>query len=96
MATTTITIRVDEKLKKSATEAFEEMGMSLANGISVYLTRVAATGEIPFRVAVPRVAAEAPGEEYFGLTGEAYRKHLLEAKKRVLEGHYETRELLEV
>jgi len=95
MATTTITIRVDEKLKKSATEAFEEMGLSLANGISVYLTRVAATKEIPFRVAVPQVAAEPPGVEYFGLTGDAYRKHLLEAKKRVLEGRCEAHELLE-
>lgn len=91
MATTTVTIRVDENLKRAATEAFEGMGLSLANGISVYLTRVAATKSIPFKVGVP---AYTPPPT-FGLTGEAYREHLLKAKKRILNGQYMEHELIE-
>lgn len=92
MATTTVTIRVDDTLKRAATEAFEGMGLSLANGISVYLTRVAATKSIPFKVEVPTCT---PLPE-FGLTGEAYKRHLLEAKKRILNGQYSEHELIEV
>lgn len=92
MATTTVTIRVDDALKSAATAAFEGMGLSLANGISVYLTRVAATKSIPFKVEVP---AYTPSPT-FGLTGEAYRQHLLDAKKRILDGHYSEHELIEV
>ena len=92
MATTTVTIRVDDALKSAATAAFEGMGLSLANGISVYLTRVAATKSIPFRVEVP---AYTPSPT-FGLTGEAYKKHLLDAKKRILDGQYSEHELIEV
>jgi len=92
MATTTVTIRVDDALKSAATEAFEGMGLSLANGISIYLTRVAATKSIPFKVEVP---AYTPSPT-FGLTGEAYNKHLLDAKKRILNGQYSEHELSEV
>ena len=93
MATTTVTIRVDEALKAAATEAFEGMGLSLANGISVYLTRVAATKSIPFKVEVP---AYTPSPT-FGLTGEAYRQHLLRMKEEILAGDIgTTHELIEV
>ena len=95
MATTTITVRVDESLKRAATDAFEGMGLSLANGISVYLTRVAATKEIPFKVEVPAACCEAEVPPYFGLAGEAYHQHLLDAKKRVLAGEYEEHQLVE-
>jgi addiction module RelB/DinJ family antitoxin len=91
MATTTVTIRIDEALKLAAAEAFEGMGLSLANGISVYLTRVAATKSIPFKVEVPAYTPSAT----FGLTGEAYKQHLIEAKKRILDGHYSEHELIE-
>jgi len=92
MATTTVTIRVDEALKAAAIEAFEGMGLSLANGISVYLTRVVATKAIPFKVEVPTYTPSPT----FGLTGEAYKKHLIEAKKRILNGQYLEHELIEV
>jgi addiction module RelB/DinJ family antitoxin len=94
MATTTVTIRVDEALKRAATEAFEGMGLSLANGISVYLTRVAKTKAIPFKVEVTESRPYKPSPT-FGLTGEAYHQHLLEAKKRILADHYSERELIE-
>ncbi|NLB69261.1 MAG: type II toxin-antitoxin system RelB/DinJ family antitoxin [Lentisphaerae bacterium] len=96
MATTTITIRVDENLKKAATAAFEGMGLSLANGISVYLTRVAATKEIPFKVEVPDVCCEPEPPPYFGLTGEAYHQHLLDVKNEILAGNRgKARDLIE-
>ncbi len=93
MATTTMTIRVDEALKRAATEAFAGMGLSLANGVSVYLTRVVATKSIPFKVEVP---AHTPSPS-FGLTGEAYHQHLLRAKKEIESGSIGTEnELIEV
>ena len=92
MATTTVTIRVDETLKRTATEAFEGMGLSLANGISVYLTRVAATKSIPFKIEVP--AYMTPPS--FGLTGEKYHQHLLRMKEEILAGDIgTTHELIE-
>ena len=94
MATTTVTIRVDETLKHTATEAFREMGLSLANGISIYLTRVAKTKAIPFKVEAPVKPPFTPPPS-FGLTGEAYHQHLLEAKKRILAGQYSEHELIE-
>ena len=92
MATTTMTIRVDETLKEAATAAFEQMGLSLANGVSIFLTRVAATKAIPFPVEVP----EYKPTPTFGLTGEAYRQHLIDAKKRIEAGQYSEHELVEV
>jgi len=94
MATTTVTIRMDENLKHTATEAFKEMGLSLANGISIYLTRVAKTKTIPFKVEVPPRQPFTPPPT-FGLTGEAYHQHLLDAKKRILAGQYSEHELIE-
>lgn len=93
MATTTITVRVDDALKSAATAAFEGMGLSLANGIAIYLTRVAATKAIPFKVEVPAYTLPPT----FGLTGEAYHQHLLRAKKEILAGNIGTEhELIEV
>ncbi|MDR2849057.1 MAG: type II toxin-antitoxin system RelB/DinJ family antitoxin [Verrucomicrobiota bacterium] len=93
MATTTMTIRVDDALKRAATEAFEGMGLSLANGVSVFLTRVAATKSIPFKVEVPTYTPPPS----FGLTGEAYHQHLLRMKKEILAGNIGAEhELIEV
>ena len=94
MATTTMTIRIDEKLKRSASETFASMGMSLANGVSVFLTQVTATKSIPFKIEVPERKPKL--HPTFGLTGEAYHQHLLEAKKRILAGQYSEHELIEV
>jgi len=91
MATTTVTIRIDESLKQAATQTFEDMGLSLANGISIYLTRVAATKEIPFPVAVPEYKPSAS----FGLRGNAYHEHLLQSKQQIEDGRYAARELAE-
>jgi len=96
MATTTITIRVDEALKSAATAAFEGMGLSLANGVSIFLTRVAATKAIPFKVEVPERQPYTPSPT-FGLTGEAYHRHLLRAKKEIESGNIGSEhELIEV
>ena len=94
MATTTMTIRIDEKIKRSASEAFDSMGMSLANGVSVFLTKVVATKSIPFKIEVhePDPYKLSPT---FGLTGKAYLQHLLDAKERILAGKYSEHELIE-
>lgn len=95
MSTTTMTIRLNAELKKTATETFEQMGLSLSNGVSIFLTQVVATKSIPFKVAVPTTEPQDP--PHFGLSGEAYHQHLLRMKKEIMAGNIGTeRELIEV
>ena len=46
----TITIRVDDKVKKEASSIFKEIGMDMSTGINVYLKQVIRSNGIPFEV----------------------------------------------
>ena len=46
----TITVRVEDKLKKEAGDVFREMGMDLSTAITIYLKQVVRTNGIPFPV----------------------------------------------
>ncbi len=48
--TTTLQIRVDERIKKEAKQAFADMGLDISAGVNLYLTRVAETQAIPFSI----------------------------------------------
>ncbi len=48
--TTTLQIRVDEKVKKDAKKAFAGMGIDISAGVNLYLMRVAETQSIPFPI----------------------------------------------
>jgi DNA-damage-inducible protein J len=48
MAEARLSVRIDQNTKRQAEAVFNALGMSLSTGISVYLTRVAATRAIPF------------------------------------------------
>ena len=54
MATTTMVhVRVDEEMKKQATETLGAMGLSLSDAVRVFLKRVVAEKQLPFELKVP-------------------------------------------
>ncbi|WP_427024781.1 type II toxin-antitoxin system RelB/DinJ family antitoxin [Aureimonas ureilytica] len=58
-ATATVTTRVDETVKKEASDALEAMGLTLSSAINIFLTRVARERAIPFAVRVPNATTRA-------------------------------------
>lgn len=52
MATTSVTIRMDENLKKQAETLFDEMGMNMTTAINIFAKAVVRQGKIPFEIAV--------------------------------------------
>jgi DNA-damage-inducible protein J len=54
--TTVVHVRVDEQIKRQATEVLAAMGLSIADAVRVFLMRVAAEQQMPF-------AQKAPNEE---------------------------------
>lgn len=52
MATTNVTFRMDENLKKTAEKIFEEMGMNMTTAYTIFTKAVVRQGKIPFDIAV--------------------------------------------
>lgn len=50
MAQTTITIRIDENLKKQAELLFDEMGMNMTTAYTIFTKAVVMQGKIPFEI----------------------------------------------
>lgn len=46
-----VTIRMDDKLKKQAEKLFEEMGMNMTTAITIFAKAVVRQGKIPFEIA---------------------------------------------
>lgn len=46
----TITIRVDENIKKEAASIFKEVGMDMSTAINIYLKQVIRSNGIPFPI----------------------------------------------
>ncbi len=51
MATTSITIRMDEDLKKQAERLFDEIGMSMTTAFTVFAKAAVRSQKIPFEIA---------------------------------------------
>lgn len=51
MATTSITIRMDENLKKQAEALFDEMGLNMTTAITIFTKAVVQQHKIPFEIA---------------------------------------------
>ena len=51
MATTSVTIRMDESLKKQAEVLFEDMGMNMTTAFTIFTKAVVREGRIPFEIA---------------------------------------------
>lgn len=51
MATTNVTIRMDENLKKQAETLFDEMGLNMTTAITMFAKAVVRQHKIPFEIA---------------------------------------------
>ncbi|NLC85092.1 MAG: type II toxin-antitoxin system RelB/DinJ family antitoxin [Ruminococcaceae bacterium] len=54
---TTLNLRVDPAVKEKAEDVLEQLGLSMATAIDLYLRQISLTGGIPFAVSLPKVAA---------------------------------------
>ena len=52
MATTNISFRMEEGLKKQAEKIFDEMGMNMTTAFTVFTKAVVRSGKIPFEISV--------------------------------------------
>ena len=52
MATTSVTIRMDESLKKQAEKLFEEMGLNMTTAFTIFTKAVVREQRIPFEITV--------------------------------------------
>lgn len=59
MATTNVTIRMDESLKKQAEKLFDEMGLNMTTAMTIFAKTVVRQGRIPFEIAVDTFWSEA-------------------------------------
>ena len=59
MATTSVTIRMDENLKKQAETLFEEIGLNMTTAITVFAKAAVRQGKIPFELSVNPFWSEA-------------------------------------
>ena len=71
LATTSVTIRMDEHLKKQAEKLFEELGMNMTTALTIFTKAAVRQGKIPFEIAA---------DPFFSEVNQA---HLKEAIKRM-------------
>ena len=48
MATTSVTFRIDEELKRQAEALFDDLGLSMTTAITIFLKAIVRQGKIPF------------------------------------------------
>lgn len=53
--TTTLNIRINPLVKKSAEEVLEELGIPMSTAINIYLRQISMTGSIPFPIKLSKV-----------------------------------------
>ena len=58
MATEPTPGRIDEKLKKQATELFSQLGMDMSGAMNIFLRQCVMRGGLPFDVVVPQYKPE--------------------------------------
>lgn len=54
---TTMNLRVDPTVKQQAEDVLEQIGVSMATAVDMYLRQIVLTGGIPFAVALPKAPA---------------------------------------
>ena len=58
MATVPTQVRIDEKLKKQATELFSQLGMDMSSAMNIFLRQCIMRGGLPFEVVIPQYKPE--------------------------------------
>ena len=65
MATTSITVRIDEELKKQIETLFDDMGLNMTTAFTIFAKAVVKQNKIPFEIAA---------DPFYG---EANQRHLM-------------------
>ena len=84
MATTNISIRMDEGLKKQADILFNELGMNVSTAFNIFVRQAVREGKIPFEVSLNQ-----PNKETIAAMLEAERI----AKDPTVKGYTDLNEL---
>ena len=84
MASTSVTIRMDEGLKKQAETLFDEMGLNMTTAITIFAKAVVRQGKIPFEISADP------------FWSEANQAHLRRAIADIEAGKGKAHELIEV
>ncbi len=58
MATSPTQIRIDEEVKKQATELFAKLGLDISSAVNIFLRQSILQGGLPFEVKVPQYRPE--------------------------------------
>jgi DNA-damage-inducible protein J len=85
MASTSVTIRMDENLKKQAEYIFNEMGLNMTTAFTIFAKQVVRQQKIPFEI-----TAEDP------FYSEENQRHLRKAIADLEAGKGQVHELIEV
>lgn len=84
MATTSITIRMDENLKKQAEILFEDMGLNMTTAFTMFTKAVVRQNKIPFEISA---------DPFYSLENQ---RHLQKAISDLEAGKGQIHELIEV
>ena len=58
MATVPTQVRIDENLKKQASELFSQLGMDMSGAMNIFLKQCVLRGGLPFSVELPQYKPE--------------------------------------
>lgn len=58
MATVPTQVRIDENLKKQATELFSQLGIDMSSAMNIFLKQCVMRGGLPFEVVIPQYKPE--------------------------------------
>ena len=83
MATTSVTIRMDENLKKQAEILFEDMGLNMTTAITMFTKAVVRQNKIPFEISA---------DPFYS---EENQRHLMKAISDLEAGKGKIHELIE-
>lgn len=83
MATTSITIRMDENLKKQAELLFDDMGLNMTTAFTIFTKAVVRQGKIPFEISA---------DQFYN---SANLSHLAKAIKELEKGNGSQHDLIE-
>ena len=76
----TVTVRLDEAMKRDAEEVTRSYGINLPTAFRMFAAEIVRTKSVP-------VSLSYQPSPTFGLTGQAYLDHLAQAKQRVEQGN---------
>ena len=58
MASTVLQVRIDDELRKDASEIFRSLGLDMSSAVRLFLRRVVAEQGLPFKMVIEKKADE--------------------------------------